>query len=141
MGGFVARQYADVWHSRCLRKDWLTRVDGIEIFQPYIQPYHAGIYDDIKIGNALDVLPTLGNYDLVICVDVLEHLERAHGEQLLNQIAEHSDAFLVSTPVHFFAQGAVYGNEAETHRELWTPEQLQRWGTVSQNGILLMVER
>ena len=86
--GFLTREYTDVRLGRYF--NWETRIDGIEIFESYITQLQREIYDNIYVGNAIDILPTLGNYDVIICSDVLEHLSEKDGVFLLNTVKEKS---------------------------------------------------
>jgi len=125
--GFLAREYTDVWLKREARE---TRIDGIEIYGPYITEVQRLVYDNIYVGDALQVLPGLGEYDLVIMADVLEHLGLAEGGELLGMIRRKAKHAVVTTPVKFFPQGAVFGNEHERHVSLWTAEMLSKWGSL-----------
>jgi len=141
MGGMVAREYADIWQLRIQRHEWRTRIDGIEIFAPYLMRHQRHLYDNIHVGDALELLPEFGHYDLVLCIDVLEHLAKPDGLRLLELIAEHATHFLVSTPAEFFPQTGFKGNEAERHLAFWTAAELAAYGTVTQRGPLLLLER
>jgi 2-polyprenyl-3-methyl-5-hydroxy-6-metoxy-1,4-benzoquinol methylase len=141
MAGMLVREYGDVWHLRLDRSQWQVRLDGIEIHQPYIQPHQLHFYNTIWIGNALRWLPELGLYDMVFCMDVLEHFAREDGIRLLNLIAEHGTHLFISTPVKFFAQDAIFENQAERHLDAWTAAELAPYGTVTERGGLYIVER
>ena len=65
--GFIARDFLDVMIGERYRKeDWEVKIDGIEVFADYIQGHQREIYDDIYIGNAFDIIDTLGSYDMII---------------------------------------------------------------------------
>lgn len=129
--GMLAREYSDVTGSR---EPGETVVDGIEIFAPYIGPIQRAIYGDIFIGDAVNVLPKLGRYDFAICVDVLEHMERERGVQLLEGIKAVSESAIVTTPVKMLPQGAAWGNVHETHVCQWSEFQLKCFGRVQMVG-------
>jgi len=137
--GFLAREYTDVFHSRYF--DWETRIDGIEIFEKYITQLQKEIYDHIYIGNAIDILPTLGRYDMIICSDVLEHLSEQDGIVLLDLLKEQSKFAMIATPVTVLHQEALYNNEHERHISSWSKETLRNWGEVFQfdNAYLLEI--
>jgi SAM-dependent methyltransferase len=112
------------------RDQWRVRIDGIEGFAGYLTPVHAWAYQEVRIGNALDLLPAIpaGQYDLVIAIDILEHFETGDGLRLLaecRRIARR--AALVSTPREFHAQ-QVPANPYEDHRSVWSAEQLREAG-------------
>jgi 2-polyprenyl-3-methyl-5-hydroxy-6-metoxy-1,4-benzoquinol methylase len=77
------------------------------------------------------VARTCDSFDCVMLNDVLEHFEIHRGRALLSEIKRlvaPGGTFLVSTPAQFFEQGAVYGNDWETHRSLWTVDDLAAHG-------------
>lgn len=136
--GFLAREYTDVFHGRYF--EWETKIDGIEIFEKYITRLQQEIYDHIYIGNAIDILPTLDHYDMIICSDVLEHLNVRDGTALLEIIKRKCKFALVSTPVKVMHQDAVYHNEHERHISAWPKETLSNWGQVSQYDNTYLLE-
>jgi 2-polyprenyl-3-methyl-5-hydroxy-6-metoxy-1,4-benzoquinol methylase len=58
-------------------------------------------------------------YDLVLLIDTLEHLPQDQGHSLLHSLLSRNQYVLVSTPNSPYPQGAVHGNELETHRSEW----------------------
>lgn len=128
--GFLAREYTDVRLGRYY--NWETRIDGIEIFDKYITNLQREIYDNIYIGNAIDILPTLGSYDMIICSDMLEHLSENDGTLLLKLMKEKSKFAMTATPARVLQQQAIYDNEHERHISAWPMEVLSKWGQVLQ---------
>jgi len=137
--GFLAREYTDVFRGRYFNPK--TRIDGIEIFEKYIGRLQREIYDNIYIGNVMDILPTLGDYDTIICSDVLEHLNEKDGFILLDLIEKKSRFAMIVTPVRVLRQEALYNNEYERHISVWPRETLSKWGEVFQfeNAYLLEI--
>ena len=81
--GFIVRDLLDVMHGeRYRREEWQVRIDGIEAFPDYVQAHKRAIYDDIHIGDAFDVIDTLGTYDVILLGDVLEHFERSRARAI-----------------------------------------------------------
>lgn len=117
--GFLSREYLDTKEEQGYKNFQLT-VDGIEVFDNYLTPVHSFIYDNIFIGNALDVVPTLEKkYDLVLLIDVLEHFNYDDGILLLNKLLKCSNNILISIPVKIGDQGAAYDNIHEVHEFQW----------------------
>jgi FKBP-type peptidyl-prolyl cis-trans isomerase 2 len=137
--GFLAREYTDIRLGRYFSCE--TRIDGIEIFEKYVTPLQRQIYDNIYIGNAISILPTLGVYDMIICSDMLEHLSEKDGVFLLDSIKEKSRFAMIVTPVRVLRQEALYDNENEKHISVWPKEILSKWGEVFQfdNAYLLEI--
>lgn len=112
------------------RGRWKTRIDGIEGYAGYLTPVHDYAYNDIRIGNALEILPTIsdGAYDLVMAIDILEHFDMPEGRVFLDHCRRIARRMaLVSTPKNFVEQH-VEANPFEDHRSLWTSEDLAAQG-------------
>ncbi len=121
--GFLAREYLELWDGREAYGDWQRRVDGIEAHEAYITPLQRQIYDQIHIGDASRVLPSLDQrYDLILLVDIIEHFDQEPGLALLRQCLSLGRNLVVSTPRNFFPQKAAFGNSYETHRFHWQEE-------------------
>jgi hypothetical protein len=112
------------------KSDWRVRIDGIEAFAGYLTPVHDYVYNNIMIGDALSILPTLksGAYELVIAVDILEHFTREDGLKFLGELKRVANrAALVSTPKEFHSQ-EIEANPYENHRSHWSQEDLAASG-------------
>ena len=108
------------------REGWNIKIDGVEGCAGYMTPVHTYAYNDITNANVLDALPKIadGSYDLVLAVDILEHLTTAEGLVFLDHCKRVSKrGALISTPKIFHPQ-EVEANPFENHRSLWTAEQL-----------------
>lgn len=121
------------------KEQWKVKIDGIEGFAGYITPVHEYCYNKIMIGNALDILPILPakSYDLVIAIDILEHLEVEQGIIFLEETKRIcSKTCLVSTPKVFIHQ-EIEANPYENHLSVWTQENLsaQQFNTILPNEL------
>ena len=107
-----------------LLKDYTSaRVDAVEVFEPYVRDYKLKHkYDSVKVGNGMEA--DLSGYDLVLLVDVIEHWDKAPALEFLRRAVAAGTKVLVSTPRGFFPQGAVNGNEWETHLSGWNSPDL-----------------
>lgn len=120
--GFLAREYLEIWDKTDQYDVWHCQIDGIEAFSEYIHPWHEQIYDNIFLGDAREIVPTLTTcYDLTLLIDVLEHFTYADGWELIQQLQRHTRNILISTPKDIGHQGDVFGNDYETHRFQWNP--------------------
>lgn len=106
--GFLVREYAQ-----------LERVDGLDIGPPRYPSYDHFYIGDVR---ELDrVLPMdVPRYDLALFIEVLEHLERPEGMQVLQGLTRRAKRVLVSTPWGFRHQD-IEGLPYETHRSGWYP--------------------
>jgi hypothetical protein len=122
--GVLAREYLET-HGDDGRHIRSRRIDCVEIYAPYITDLHRAIYDNIVIGDVRTFLG-INEYDLVLIIDVIEHLHRREGLRILEQVK----AFIVATPACDYPQGAVFGNENERHVSRWYPADFPRSITV-----------
>jgi len=112
------------------RSEWRITIDGIEGCAAYQTPVHDYCYTHWWLGEALQVLPTLADnaYELVLAIDILEHLEKPAGYQFLRELLRIGQrAVLVSTPKEFMEQ-EVPANPYENHRSFWTQAELSAAG-------------
>lgn len=129
--GFLSREYLELWDDKrrysnwTNRSNWTKRIDGIEVFKEYLTPVHNFIYDNIYVGNALDILSNIGIvYDLILLIDVLEHFNYSEGLKLLEICKDNGRNILISTPKDIGSQEIVVRNPYETHRCQWKKEDL-----------------
>lgn len=130
--GVLAREYSELWLRENLEKEkWKTVIDCIEPFEKYITELHRFVYNKIYIQDVITWMKSdqkegerrLGDYDLVILSDILEHLGREEGLALLDGI---KGSYIVTTPYMFVPQNPVYGNEYEKHVSQWNKEDFEK---------------
>ncbi len=140
--GFLAREYTDIRWERYEKRKWTTRIDGIEIFGKYISDIQKTFYDNIYLGDCCEIINKLGNYDLIMFFDVIEHLAYEKGIEMLNMIKQKSKYALVATPVNVVPQESYLGNLFEQHISKYPLSVLQNYGEVEEikdgNGIYLL---
>lgn len=112
--GLLCRELVD-GVERGLR---ISRIDAIEAEARYIDafPWLAAIYDEVFVGDASDpdFADLFGPYDLVLMLDVIEHLDRAKALELLERIPGR---VLIATPRDYFDNPeADLGWPTERHR-------------------------
>lgn len=126
--GLLVREYSDCWQRQRYTPDlWDTRLVGIEIYDKYRNPAW-GVYNEVVIGDALTVLQTFFDkkFDLVIMIDVLEHIEKDRAVAVLKHMRRVGKNVVVSyanTP-----QTGVGDNQHEDHISTWTKEEFERLG-------------
>jgi hypothetical protein len=147
--GMLFREYTDIAGSesnpdRYHRPNWEVRIDGVEGFAEYVTPVHEYVYDQIHLGDMREVVPALGNYDVVFLGDVIEHVTKDEGRRLIADCLDRANrAVVLSTPAVDVPQEALCGNELEIHRSHWTAEDFGSLGAAQsvqlENEILLSV--
>lgn len=96
----------------------LETLDAVEVPQgryPTQDAIYGSIFvGDIRLAPEQFFLP----YDLVLLIDVIEHLPLNDGHELLSRIQRAGPAVMVATPTRFFEQH-VESNPHETHLSFW----------------------
>ena len=96
---------------------------GVDIFGRWIAESAAkGIHDEYVEMSVLAIAERFGtgSFDVVLCCDLLEHLDKRDGESLLTQMEEVARSrVVVLTPNGFVPQGATWGNPHQVHRSGW----------------------
>ena len=120
--GHLFREYLDVMNERFTKEKWHVKIDGVEIFEPYIQPHQKYVYDKIYNGDILDVVDEIGEYDLIFASDVIEHIDKEKGLELIEKLRNKCKNLILIIPIGkiwFQSQGNVCGNKYEAHISIW----------------------
>src|ERR1700675_2191381 len=67
--GVLAREFLEFWLEYKPYQERKIKIDGIEAFPEYVNAGHRYYYDEIYIGNALNIVSGLGQYDLILIID------------------------------------------------------------------------
>lgn len=108
------------------KNNWQIVIDGIEGLAGCLTPVHEWAYSRIMIGEAMTLLNSMstGQYELVMAINILEHLDRADGLRFLAELQRvASRAALVCTPKTFCPQN-IPANPDENHLSVWSSEDL-----------------
>ena len=131
--GFLARDVLEGFvGTRYFKKDWQIRVEGIEIFGDYRNPVWDYAYDRIYVGDACDIVPRLDAYDLIVAMEVIEHLDKQVGARLARELVARAVrgvvlAFPDATSPDALHKDESFGNPHERHRSLWSPEDFREF--------------
>lgn len=94
---------------------------ALEIDEEYIKTFSlATIYDVVLSGSSDQLIkdPSL-RYDFVVLGDVLEHMRKSDGIDLLNFLYYRTSYIFIVLPADF-EQDAVDGHAAEAHISVWS---------------------
>jgi predicted TPR repeat methyltransferase len=106
---------------------------GVEIWKPYIERYQLDqLYDRIVNQDAryLD-WQQLGDFDVTVAGDVLEHMTKSEAQALVSNILQHSRTLIVSIPIcHMPQDDHAYDNPHEAHvKDDWSHDEvMETWG-------------
>lgn len=145
--GLLFREYLEGWgHHRYSRPQWKVRIDAVEIFQPYIQPWHHQIYSNIYVGDIRTMM--VNPYDVVNMIDVIEHMPREQGNQLILKLLRNCKHILISTPnfpTRKHGRGAV--NPHQRHHCRWAVQDFRPYkhkvlrGNKNERMIVVRIDR
>jgi SAM-dependent methyltransferase len=91
----------------------VNNFDGVEIWEPYIKQYDLyNLYTNIYNVNILNF--DFKYYDLIIMGDILEHLSREDGTEIIKSLSKKCSELLVIVP-YYLPQGICENNPYEIH--------------------------
>lgn len=110
------------------RFDDLGKTVGIEAFEPYaLRAKEAKTHDEIICANIFDVKLEQDSFDVVTMFEVIEHLPKDEGEELIDKLKKICrKKLIISTPNGFVQQKAIDGNELQAHLSGWEVEDFER---------------
>ena len=103
---------------------------GADAFESYLRECQKGGTHDGYVLCDIRRLPFRGkSFDIILCLEVLEHLEKEEGKQLINTMEEiASKQIIISTPLGEYEQHTYDGNPYQEHRIAWSPAELRELG-------------
>jgi len=132
--GVLFRAWTDIRMSElepARYNKWKTIIDGIEIHPDYVNKCWE-IYDSVMVGDAIKLLEVMSRkYDHIHMGDVIEHMDKTPGKELLCLAAAHltpGGSITVVTPNGYRSQGPVLGNVHERHQCGWTADDFKEAG-------------
>jgi hypothetical protein len=117
--GVLLREKLDIESGRLTPERWSVRIDGVEGFEGYCNPIHGFVYNRLWFEDFSKDPDKYRDYDLVLLIDSLEHLDKPVGERVLQRLRINNRQMIVSCPDCDCLQGAVNGNEYQRHRARW----------------------
>lgn len=107
-------------------KSKVNRIDGIEVWKPYIDKYELSLYYDTLYNVDIRKFVYDKKYNIAILGDVLEHLLEDDAILFLNKLKEMVDVIFLTIPVTVCIQdGNLIGNPFETHHYHWSDKEIR----------------
>ena len=103
---------------------------GIDIFLPYLkEAQQQGSYDACVLCDIHQIPIRPKSFDVVLSMDVLEHLEKEDGLGFINAIEQIANRqVIITTPVGIYETYAYDGNPHQVHKYIWQIEDLKQLG-------------
>jgi len=125
----VACGFGDWGYFIKTRKKGNYILTGIEVWKPYLERLsRVNIYDEL-IEVDLRYYGLKKRYDLILACEILEHLRKDEGYELLDKLESACDVrIIVTTPYGYTHQDALDGNDFQRHLSSWGPKDLKSRG-------------
>jgi SAM-dependent methyltransferase len=103
---------------------------GIDIFEPYLKKCkESGYHNEYILCDARKLPFRRKTFDAVICTEVLEHLEREDGLNLLKMMQEIATIqVIITTPVGTYDQDPYDQNPHQEHKHIWNHQEMKALG-------------
>lgn len=104
---------------------------ALDIYKPYLSFVRTvGFYDEVLcLDLSRNGLPfDDSTFDLVLCMEVLEHLPKQRAFSLLNELERVSDRVVVTTPTRFYRQSEYDDNIHQLHRSVFRVDEFENRG-------------
>jgi SAM-dependent methyltransferase len=103
---------------------------GADIFEPYLRQCRIKLVHNDYVLCDISRLPFKdASFDIVLCLEVLEHLDRSQGEKLLKELERVAcRQVILSTPAGRYEQTTYDANSYQEHRYCWHPAELKKLG-------------
>ena len=123
--GFLIHEYLGIDNknhidpSKSMVEQSRIKIDAIEADKDLLLPHLSHLYNNVFFGDVFDTYKATANYDLILMIDVIEHLDKEKAIQLIRHYLAKGSAMIIATPINFFKQ-ELYESEYEHHISHWT---------------------
>ncbi len=107
------------------------QITGTDIFTPYLKKaLSTGRYRSVKKVDLTKKLPFYAKqFDLVVCLETIEHLKKIAGEKLLSEMERvGKKMIIISSPIGIASQEDYDKNIHQKHQSSWYPKDLSVLG-------------
>lgn len=107
----------------------------VEPHGEYVEWLKENGYEVLQ-SSALEALSKVPNLDTVIMLDVIEHMDKSEGMEVIRLCQEKAKQVVIFTPLGFCKQEyqegdkdawGMNGTEWQTHRSGWEPSEFRGW--------------
>ena len=131
--GFLIHEYAGVDNtkklnpSKSLKEQSAILIDAVEVDADLMLPHLTQLYTKIYFEDIIQLYKTLPSYDLILMIDIIEHINKPKAIQLLKHLLMMGSKIIIATPIEFFEQN-LYESEFEHHVSHWTKKDFIKLG-------------
>jgi ubiquinone/menaquinone biosynthesis C-methylase UbiE len=117
------------WGSLLRARKESFHLVGVDIWRPHLRRLcKRRVYDELIQIKAPNLPFKDKSFDISLACEVLEHLDKDDGYELLKELERVSRKMIVvSTPMNWF-QMEIYGNPYERHVSEWRPQEFTSLG-------------
>ncbi len=103
---------------------------GVELFEPYLQESKKkGIHSEYIKADITKIEFISKSFDAILCLEVLEHLTKDEGYELIIKMEEWAKKkIIITTPNGYLFQDGYDGNLFQEHKSGWSIEDLHKLG-------------
>lgn len=122
--GFLIHEYIGIEKAnginpaKTMKAQSKINIDAVEIDKQLFLPHLDHIYNKVYEGSILEMYTRLPNYDLILIIDVIEHLEKNAAVKMLEYFISKKNKIIIATPEKFFQQH-LYDSPFEEHISHW----------------------
>ena len=108
--GFLIHEYVGIDNTKKINSAKLLKdqsdilIDAVEIDPDLMLPHLSQIYNEVYFGNILDIFERLPSYDMVLMIDIIEHIDKGGALVLLRHFLQEGSTVIIATPINFFKQ-------------------------------------
>ncbi len=129
--GFLFHEYFGIDASKkidnslTMNQQSELEIDAIEVDDTLMLPHLSQFYSTIYFGDVFEIVPTIKkHYDLILMIDVVEHLEKEKTLALIKTFLKNDSVVLIATPIDYFNQH-LYESVFEEHISHWKIDDLK----------------
>jgi SAM-dependent methyltransferase len=122
--GFLIHEYIGIDNSKRVNPELTMAqqsnvvIDCVEVDCDLFLPHILQLYNKIYEGDILEIYQQLPQYDLVLMIDIIEHIPKEGAIRLLKYFLSNNTPIIIATPIEFFEQH-LYESEFENHVSHW----------------------
>lgn len=127
--GILFREILEIWDEENYSGKWKRQIDGVEIFEGYLNEYHKLFYTNIFRMDIREFIKIYNEkYDLINCGDIIEHFEKKDGENLIKSLLERTNYLFINLPLgKYWEQGIKNNNPNEQHLSIWKINEFEKY--------------